>query len=134
MHRVALFLLLLLGTPLLAQGQPVQKTFANQSAEGHRLFVQSCAVCHLKPSPTADTYGPALSKETIAGRETDIRALIGKGSERMPGFRYSLEPAQIDAIVAYLATVPTPSAPATSPATTPPRPTSPQSRGEMQND
>jgi mono/diheme cytochrome c family protein len=30
----------------------------------------------------------------------------------MPGFKYHFEPAQIDAIVAYLKTIPTPAAPA----------------------
>lgn len=128
MCRVALFFFLLVGAPLLAQAQTTQMTAAHPSTEGRRLFVQSCAVCHLKPSPTADTYGPVMSKETVAGREADIRDLIGKGSERMPGFRYSLEPAQIDAIVAYLASVPASSSAPSPPTNSPPR------RQEMPND
>jgi mono/diheme cytochrome c family protein len=72
----------------------------------------------LKPSPIAETYGPTLSRETVQGQEGDVRDLIRAGSERMPGFRYSLEPAQIDAIIAYLATVPPPP---TAPPNPPPR-------------
>jgi mono/diheme cytochrome c family protein len=79
-----------------------------QQALGHRLFVQSCAVCHLNPSPTAERYGPALWKETVEGREADARDLIQTGSERMPGFQYDLKPAEIEAIIKYLATVPEP--------------------------
>ena len=114
--------LLLGGSPFGATAQQLSSPPANASNDGHRLFVQSCAVCHLKPSPTAETYGPPLSQDTVQGREPDVRDLIAKGSERMPGFRYDLEPAQIAAIVAYLATVP---------ATPPSSPSTKRSAGEM---
>jgi mono/diheme cytochrome c family protein len=114
--RAAISVVLLLGGVAGASAQQSRNPPAD-TREGHRLFVQSCAVCHLKPSPTADTYGPPLSQETVDGRQADVRDLIAKGSERMPAFRYDLEPAQIDAIVAYLATVP--AAPPTSSSTTP---------------
>jgi mono/diheme cytochrome c family protein len=91
-----------------ALAQQLPNSSPSQQALGHRLFVQSCAVCHLKPSPTAERYGPALWKETVDGREADARDLIRTGSERMPGFQYDLQPAQIDAIIQYLATVPEP--------------------------
>ncbi len=105
-HRVWMVLSLCAAIPqaALAQGQP-----PDEQILGHRLFVQSCAVCHLKPSPTADRYGPALWRETVQDRETDARDLIRTGSERMPGFQYDLQPAQIDAIIRYLATVSEPS-------------------------
>jgi mono/diheme cytochrome c family protein len=74
---------------------------------GRRLFVQSCAVCHLKPQITAATlYGPALSKDSADGREDVMREVISNGTPRMPGFRHQFEPAQIAAIVAYLKTIP----------------------------
>jgi streptogramin lyase/mono/diheme cytochrome c family protein len=75
-------------------------------ADGHRLFVQSCAVCHMKPSPVAKTYGPELTPELVKGDEDGIAAIIRDGSQRMPGFKYDLKPDEITAIVAYLATGP----------------------------
>ena len=35
-----------------------------------------------------------------------MREVISNGTPRMPGFKHHFEPAQIDAIVAYLKTVP----------------------------
>jgi mono/diheme cytochrome c family protein len=106
-----IFLSLFAALPSVALAQQSPNASSGQQALGHRLFVQSCAVCHLKPSPTAERYGPALWKETVEGRETDARDLIRTGSERMPGFQYDLQPAQIDAIIQYLATVPEPAEP-----------------------
>jgi mono/diheme cytochrome c family protein len=108
-HRAGIFLLLLAACPPIAAAQPAASPPAGAVASGHLLFVQSCSVCHLKPAPNAERYGPALSKETVDGREADVRDLIRDGSERMPGFAADLAPAQIDAIVQYLATVPPPS-------------------------
>lgn len=107
-RRAWIFLSLFAVIPPEALAQQSPTSSPSPQALGHRLFVQSCAVCHLKPSPTAERYGPALWKETVDGREADARDLIRTGSERMPGFRYDLQPAQIDAIIQYLATVPEP--------------------------
>jgi mono/diheme cytochrome c family protein len=85
-------------------------TLAELPRSGQQLFVQSCGICHLKPTLTSERYGPALSKETVEGREEAVRELIRTGTARMPGFQYGLAPAQIDAIIAYLKTVPTPPA------------------------
>lgn len=93
---VALFLLL----PMSALAQPAAEI------EGHRLFTQSCAICHLKPNMFANRYGPALDHDTVAGKEEAIRGFIETGTERMPGFRFGLSPAAIDEIIAYLETVP----------------------------
>jgi mono/diheme cytochrome c family protein len=45
-----------------------------------------------------------------------MREVISNGTPRMPGFKIHFQPAEIDAIVAYLKTVPSPSAPAPAPA------------------
>jgi mono/diheme cytochrome c family protein len=74
---------------------------------GRRLFVQSCAVCHLKPQITAAAlYGPALSRDSLGGQEQVMRDVIGEGTVRMPGFKHQFEPAQIAAIVSYIRTLP----------------------------
>lgn len=85
-------------------------TLAELQRSGQQLFVQSCGICHLKPTLTSERYGPALSKETIEGKEQAVGELIRTGTARMPGFQYGLAPAQIDAIIAYLKTLPTPPA------------------------
>jgi mono/diheme cytochrome c family protein len=42
-----------------------------------------------------------------------MREVISNGTPRMPGFKYHFDPAQIEAIVAYLKTLP--SAPVAAP-------------------
>jgi mono/diheme cytochrome c family protein len=79
---------------------------------GMRLFNQSCRVCHTKPQMMSPLYGPELSQSSLGGQDTVMREVISNGTPRMPGFKYHFEPAQIDAIVAYLKTIPTPAAPA----------------------
>src|ERR1700730_7076009 len=83
---------------------------------GQRLFYQSCVVCHTKPQITSGQYGPVLSKDTLNGQEDALRAFIGNGTARMPGFKFQFEPTQLNAIVAYLKTVPAPNPPAPAPA------------------
>src|SRR5690242_13883816 len=96
--------------PLLLAALPVAVALdaaaADPASEGHRLFVQSCGVCHLKPNLKAGLYGPALTRDSVAGKEPAVRELVQTGTPRMPGFRYGLSPVQIDRIVAYLGTVP----------------------------
>jgi mono/diheme cytochrome c family protein len=83
--------------------------------EGRRLVVQRCAYCH-DVGPRSGV--PRLDQERIkAVGEEAFREKILKGSRRMPGWQYALQPAQIDQIMAYLRTVasdqkPAPAAPA----------------------
>ena len=81
---------------------------------GRQVFAQSCGVCHLPPAINARTFGPVLSKDTAGGNDEVIRGVISEGTPRMPAFKHYLERPEIDAIIAYLKTVPTPpAAPAT---------------------
>ena len=75
---------------------------------GMRLFNQSCRVCHTKPQLTSPLYGPELSQASLGGQADVMREVIANGTPRMPGFKLQFQPAQIDAIVAYLKTVPAP--------------------------
>jgi len=75
---------------------------------GRQVFAQSCGICHLQPSLGVKTYGPMLSKAAAAGNDEVMRAFIVNGTDRMPAFKYYLKPAEIDAIIAYLRTVPVP--------------------------
>src|SRR3954463_3068755 len=110
--KVSTVLLLLAMSPNLASAQPTSGDQALEQLLGMRLFNQSCRVCHTKPQMVSPLYGPELSRNSLGGQETVMREVISNGTPRMPGFKYHFEPAQIDAIVAYLKTIPTPPAPA----------------------
>ena len=73
---------------------------------GRTLFMQRCELCHLAVPPRTATLGPLLNGELVAKRgEAEVRMAIMNGSARMPGFKYGLEPADIDEIIAFLKTV-----------------------------
>ena len=76
-----------------------------QQKLGRRLFEQSCGVCHTKPTLIASVYGPELSRATLGGREDLVATFISNGTERMPGFKYTYNTAQIAAIAAYINTL-----------------------------
>lgn len=93
-----------LALPLGAQESASRPTLSETEQAGERLFLQRCSVCHL-PSPAGQTYGPPLSTRLILNRGDErVRLYILEGSELMPGFQYTLKPAQVDAIIAYLKT------------------------------
>jgi mono/diheme cytochrome c family protein len=77
-------------------------------AHGRQVFAQSCGICHLSPSLGAKTYGPVLNRGTVGGSDEAMRAIIANGTERMPAFKYYLNASEIDAIIAYVRTVPAP--------------------------
>jgi len=86
-----------------------QQTDLNETQRlGRQVFAQSCGICHLQPSLGVKTYGPILNKATAAGNDAVMRAFIVDGTDRMPAFKHYLKPAEIDAIIAYLRTVPVP--------------------------
>src|SRR3989442_307481 len=116
MKRSALVLLLLLA--LLFQGAWPQVAAAQRDAnpalndrerQGQALFPQHCVVCHMKTQLTSPGhYGPPLSKATLGGQEDLMREYVSDGTPRMPGFKYNFRPEQIDAIVAFVKTLPVP--------------------------
>ena len=110
MPRSLLPFVLLFALPQAAFAQGAALT--DQQRQGQRLFDQSCVVCHMKPQITSGQYGPVLSKDSLSGKADVMRDVISNGSPHMPGFKTQFQPAQIDAIVAYLKTIPAPSAPA----------------------
>jgi len=72
--------------------------------KGRKLFAQRCANCH---GGTTQRPGPPLGQQTVERRgESFIHEKARKGSMTMPGFEYTLEPVQIDQIIAFLKTAP----------------------------
>src|SRR6267154_864873 len=100
---------------LAAAASHAQQTALNETQLlGRQVFAQSCGICHLQPSLGVKTYGPMLNKAATSGNDEVMRAFIVNGTERMPAFKYYLKPAEIDAIIASLKTVPVPAAPVPS--------------------
>jgi mono/diheme cytochrome c family protein len=127
-RTVFISLLMLTGMSLSAWAQQPDSTakLSRTQIEGRLLFNQHCGVCHTQPTILSPYYGPALSKDLVGGgNDAAVRQFISEGTDRMPGFRLSLTPSQIDAIVQYLTTVPPPSANQTS------KPAQPASRGSQ---
>ena len=91
-----------------AQAAEGEQSLDDRQLLGMQLFNQSCRVCHTKPQMSSPLYGPELSRSSAGGNEQVLREIIGNGTPRMPGFRYNFNPAQIEAIVAYLKTIPAP--------------------------
>lgn len=88
--------------------QPADK-LTDQQRLGRQLVSQNCGVCHLPPARNARTYGPVLHKGTSGGNDDLVRKIILEGTPRMPAFKYMLTQASdIDAIIAFMRTVPTP--------------------------
>ena len=101
--------LALTAVPPGAIAQQADQALNDKQLLGRNLFTQSCVVCHVKVQlTTLGHYGPVLSKMSLGGQEDLMREFISNGTPNMPGFKYHFEPAQIDAIVAYLKTMPGP--------------------------
>jgi mono/diheme cytochrome c family protein len=111
-HGVSTLLFVLAATAPAAYAQ--QSDLNETQLLGRQVFAQSCGICHLQPSLGVKTYGPMLNKAATAGNDEVMRAFIVNGTDRMPAFKYYLKPAEIDAIIAYVRTVPVPDAPAPS--------------------
>ena len=109
-HGVSTLLLALAAAAAHAQPGALNET----QLLGRQVFAQSCGICHLQPSLGVKTYGPSLNRATAAGNDEVMRAFIVNGTDRMPSFKHYLKLAEIDAIIAYLKTVPEPAAPAPS--------------------
>ena len=102
--------IMLLGLVLGSTGATAQpaNNVPDQTALGMRLFNQSCRVCHTKPQLSSPQYGPVLSTKTLGGKVDVIRDTIANGTPHMPGFKYHFQPAEIDALAAYIKTIPAP--------------------------
>lgn len=79
----------------------------SEQHQGWLLTLQYCALCHTRTNlHSTTTIGPILSRESGGGRDDVLRQVIADGTPNMPGFKHQFEPKEIDAIVAYLKTVP----------------------------
>jgi mono/diheme cytochrome c family protein len=107
-RSASVLLFLLTACPQYVLAQQASDGLNDQQRLGRLILSQSCGVCHLPPALNAKTYGPQLTKAASGGDDSVMRRYILEGTSRMPAFKYYLQPAQIDAIIAYLRTVPAP--------------------------
>ena len=106
----------------LAQSKRPSASSANaglneKESRGKGLFLQNCALCHLPPPEfkpnMRPSSGPALSglfKNAKPEKEKSVRAIIAKGTPKMPGFQYSLSSQEVDDLIAFLKTLNDPEA------------------------
>ena len=124
-RAIQLVLLLALGlfgltTGIMAQSAKPGSTFMpnpklnEQEKRGQFLFLERCALCHV-PKYGKEVSTPrippiwfnleGLFKNADPDQEKMVREQILNGSDRMPGWKYTLAPKQIDDIIAYLKTL-----------------------------
>ena len=106
-RSISTFLFLLIGCAAYSFAQTADG-LNDQQRQGRQILAQACGVCHLPPARNAKTYGPMLNKTAGGGDDAVVREYITDGTPRMPAFKYFLQPAEIDAIIAYIRTVPVP--------------------------
>ena len=90
-----------------ASAQPATGEMTDSQKIGQRIVTQHCGVCHfrIQINLTA-SYGPLLSQANFEnGREDELKGVISNGGPNMPGFKYLLSAAEIDAVVDYLKSV-----------------------------
>lgn len=81
-----------------------QRSASSPEKRGEELYLQRCSVCHERTAVAAEPYGPILNRQVIEKLgAAPARSLVARGTERMPGFQYSLTSAEIDALMAHLA-------------------------------
>lgn len=75
--------------------------------EGHKLYAQKCSVCHVGNAGETP-FGGWMNRQRIQLIGKDVaRERIMNGTPQMPGWKYTLTPAQLDRILAYIQTVTT---------------------------
>lgn len=104
-------IILLCGLLAYALKGSAQENAALSSAElrGKKVFLQRCSICHLPPlyePASVKPYGPILDGY-LRNEQSEERArkAIREGTPRMPGFQYSLQPAEIEDLIAYMKTL-----------------------------
>ena len=118
LHKVTrlLFLASVLAFPLATVAQEGQnvatvapgKPQTEPQKRGEALFAKHCPLCHiftkqkknLKIQASSDLVG--LFKDSTISEDA-VRQLIQSGIPKMmPGFKYTLEPTELDSLIAYL--------------------------------
>lgn len=115
------FVLVALPAKISAQSKPTapfepSSSLSDQEKRGKHIFLQRCSLCHLAEytkeadwteSAALPPFGPRLAgllKNATPEMERLVREITLKGTQKMPGFQYGLEPQKIDDLIAYMKT------------------------------
>jgi mono/diheme cytochrome c family protein len=82
----------------------LNKSLGVAETRGQGLLLQRCSLCHLRQLPrTAPPRGPVLTTLhlTTPQAEAQFRQKVLEGSSQMPAYKYTLQPKDIDDLVAY---------------------------------
>ena len=82
----------------------LKKPLGETASRGQGLFLQRCSLCHLPQLPgRAQPIGPVLTTLRLATPQAEarFREKVLEGSPLMPAFKYTLQPQDIDQLVAY---------------------------------
>jgi mono/diheme cytochrome c family protein len=102
----------LAAAPAFAADIVPDSALGGQQRHGRDLFAQHCVVCHVRTLITSQgNWGPALSSQTLGGDAKAIANFVSYGTDKMPGFRLSLTPAEIADVASYVKLFPAPAAP-----------------------
>lgn len=90
------------GTPAPVPTTPPAQTTPTVTASAEELFATKCAVCHGANRQGVPGLAPALTPQSLAALgDAEIRNVIldGRTGTAMPGFKASLSPEDIDALL-----------------------------------
>lgn len=77
---------------------------SSADAEGKQVFVANCSTCHTLSAAGANGMaGPNLDQ--VKPDAATVKAQVTNGGGGMPAFAGTLDPGQIDAVSAYVASV-----------------------------
>lgn len=85
-----------------------ESTLPDNLYRGRVIWMQRCAYCHDGVGqPSYDTMGPFLEPDLVTALgDAGLAQFITQGTDRMPGFQYTLSAAQIAELIAYVKTIP----------------------------
>lgn len=107
MKRALAFFLVPLAAASLPMIASAQDNLTPAQARGRMIVTQNCNICHLPQSyGSQQTYGPLLSKASANGDDSLMKTVIENGLVKMPGWKYSLTPQQINDVIAYIKILP----------------------------
>ena len=100
---------------LYAQQAQSSPPLTGAEKSGRKIFQTRCAMCHVGQEPAVElsspnterrpaTMGPLLSR-TNTSNEAALRQKIKDGSQRMPGYKYTLTDEQVDQVIAFMKTI-----------------------------
>lgn len=84
---------------LSGQAAGSENASGNAAGGGATIYNQHCVKCHGAGGKGVENFTPDLSKVTNRG---DWMSIIKEGKGTMPGFKDSLKPAQLNAVLVHI--------------------------------